>query len=379
MDNLKDDFTCKKIKILFLIDELNSGGTERQLILLCENLSRKHFCPTIGVLRATDFSRKLKLDTPIVNFNWQGLPFIKNVQLVLRIRRYISQENFDFIQTQFQEAEIYGSVASFLSPKKHTILSTRRNLYHWIDDEQMKFRLTKLVSKNVNHIISNSYAAREKCMRMENIEGDKVSVVPNAINISSFSKIDILSARTKLNIDPFKKVVGVVGNLRPVKGVDYFIKAAGILSNEYPDMLFVVAGQGEHKGYLEYLAEKSGVGSKTLFLENAHIPTVVASFDVAVQPSLSESLSNVLLEYMASSKPIVATDVGDARLLIETGSDGILIEAGIPDRIFDAVSYMIKNRELADMMGKSACARVVGHFSISNIVEKYEKLYMSLL
>lgn len=379
IDNVNNDLSTEPIKIFFLIDELNSGGTERQLVLLCENLNRKYFSPTIGVLRGTNFSRGLALKTTIVNFNWHGFPLVKNVHLIMRLRKYITSNNFDIIQTHFQESELYGVLSSFFSPGPHTVITTRRNLYHWVSNDRIMFNITKLLSKKVDHIVSNSHAAKGKCLLLENVPSRKVTVIQNAIDVSGFGKIDNGLAKEKLHIDPSKKVVGVVGNWRPVKGIDCFIKAAKMLSDEDPDMFFVVAGQGPQKEYLEYLAIMLGVYEKMLFLENAHIPTVIASLDVAVQPSLSESLSNVLLEYMASAKAIVATDVGDASLLIQTGQDGILIKAGEPEKVYEAVLYMIKNKSLSETMGLNAYNRVVGNCSISSIVGKYEQLYMGLV
>src|SRR5262249_21222183 len=112
--------------------------------------------------------------------------------------------------------------------------------------------------------------------------------------------------------------VGIVANLRPVKGLEDFVQAAATVSRRHPETSFEVAGEGELRPQLERQAAELGLGARFRLLGPvADIPNFLAQIDVAVLSSHSEGMSNALLEYMAAGKAIVATRVGGNRCLIK--------------------------------------------------------------
>ena len=127
-------------------------------------------------------------------------------------------------------------------------------------------------------------------------------------------------------------------------------------------------------------ANALGLSSCTHFMgTNDAIASVMASFDVAVQCSLSESFSNVLIEYMASAKPIVATRVGDAHRIIGHGTEGLLVEPGSPIAVAGAVASLLREPEAALEMGGRARTKAEHNWSIPQFSRNHRLLYTKLL
>jgi glycosyltransferase involved in cell wall biosynthesis len=122
-----------------------------------------------------------------------------------------------------------------------------------------------------------------------------------------------------------------------------------------------------------------GLGGNIEFLGfREDIPKLIQAMDIFVLPSLSEGHPLALLEAMASEKPVVATDVGGLREVVEDGKAGILVPPKDPRALADKIMMLIKNKELAQEMAISGRTRVVKVFDIKNTAKKYMDTYNQL-
>jgi glycosyltransferase involved in cell wall biosynthesis len=369
----------RKIKILFLIDRLLLGGTENQLILLTESLPRDKYELIIGVLYKTNVQSSMQGKTPIVDFNWRGMPYIKNISLLLRLRRYLDEEKFDILQTHFIESTIYGAWAARLCRPRPYLITTRRNLYHWVKDQPLSLRFLRHTVHWTDRILVNSQKVFDECQRMENIPQEKITLIQNAIEVEKLNGNPIDEAKREIGLPGVFPVIGVVSNLRPVKGLISFIKAAAEIVPKYKLARFVIVGKGPQKEELTFLARELGILDHFVFLgARSDTNKIIAAFDIAVQPSISESFSNVLLEYMASSKPVVATRVGDAEKIIEDGREGLLVRPNSPEELSAAILSLCRNISEAALMGKAARQKVEENWSSAKILETYQQFYRGI-
>jgi len=268
-------------------------------------------------LRKADYQNTLEIKTPIVCFNWPGPRLLKNFSLVWKLGQYLHKENFDIIQTQFVDATIYGAWAARICRPRPSLISTRRNLYHWVDEDPWAFRFLRHTVRWTDRVLVNSQRVFEQCQTIEQIPQEKITLIQNGVEVDKFDGMCSEAAKRSIGLLGKYPVIGVVGNLRPVKGLVSFLEAATRVSHKIPSARFALVGSGPQENDLESLAQALGIHDKVTFLKDAHdIPSVMAAFDIVVQPSLSESFSNVLVEYMAAKKPIVATKVGDAEMVI---------------------------------------------------------------
>lgn len=369
-----------RIKIFFLIDELLIGGTEGQLILLAENLPRDSFEPTIGVLRKNDYQDTLKIKTPIADFLWSGTPILKNLSLLWKIKNYLNKQKFDIIQTYFADSTIYGAWAARLCRHRPYLITTRRNLYHWIKDEPWSFRFLRGTVGWTDRILVNSQSVFKECQRIESIPHEKLTFIPNAIESGRFNGIPTDEAKEIIGLAGKFPVIGVVGNFRPIKGLFSFLQAAEKVHREIPSAIFVLVGKGPQEDELRGHCQKLGIQNQVKFLVGyPDVSTAIAAFDVAVQPSLSESFSNVLLEYMAASKPIVATRVGDAEVIIQDGTHGFLVQPNDPQGLSSAILYLSRNLERAKEMGNLAQEKATRDWNCEKIIKAYRELYKQVI
>jgi L-malate glycosyltransferase len=167
--------------------------------------------------------------------------------------------------------------------------------------------------------------------------------------------------------------------LRPVKGLDLLLDAAARLTDDYPDLVCQIAGEGEMRGALEASARQRGLADRFRLLGSvADVPAFLAGLDIAVLPSRSEGMSNALLEYMAAGRAIVATSVGAAAELIDDGVHGLLVPPNDAGKLAEAIDRLLKNPGLAHRIGKAARRRVRERYSREAMVERFTDFYERL-
>jgi len=371
----------RKIKILFLIDELLApGGTEKQLIFLAENLPRDRFEPVIAVLYENFFLSGLQIRTPIITFKTIRIPFLKNVELIRKLRLYIHRNRIDILQTQFVDSAIYGALSILLMCHRPLFISTRRNMYHWVDESRWQFRLLRATNRIADIVLVNSASVLEECRKIEKVFPQKITLIQNAVEVEKFNCVSKDEAKKRLGLEGDYPVIGVVGNWRPVKGLASFIQAAALIYQRIKNARFVLVGYGPQENALRSLVHDLGIKHRVVFLSNANdIPAVMSAFDIAVQPSLSESFSNVLIEYMAAAKPIVATKVGDAEMVIGNGKDGLLVQPNDPEKLAGAILSIYNKKDDFARMGQLAREKVIANWSSDKILEKYQFFYEDLV
>jgi glycosyltransferase involved in cell wall biosynthesis len=366
----------RRIKILFLINRLFPGGTENQLLFLAENLPRGRFEPILGVLYKTDYHTTLKIKTKTVNFNWSGPPLLKSAYLVWKLRRYLVKESFDILQTYFVESQFHGALAVRLCRDRPIFIGTRRNLYHWTEDQRWSFYLLRYTARWTDGILVNSHTVFKECQCREGIPPEKITLIQNAVEVEKFNNLYSNAAKSNIGLASEFPIIGVVSNWRPIKGLIPFLKAAVLVSQKIPSARFLLVGSGPQEDELRSLVRDFGIHNRVTFLKySSDIPSILAAFDIAVQPSLSESFSNVLVEYMAASRPIVATRVGDAERIIEDGREGILVHPNNPEELSAAILSLFYNKEKAANMGRVAREKVVANWTSEKILNEYCQFY----
>lgn len=369
----------KPIKILFLIDELLKGGTENQLIWLVENLPRDKFDPVLCVIRSNTYTETLTLKTPLVIIGERSLPLWKNFVLIRRLYKLISSSNFDIVQTQFQESEIYAFFSAKMCSRRPILISTRRNLYHWKNEKKITYYVIKNLVRNVNYVLTNSFAVKNKCQILEKVPDSQINVIQNAVDLSRFENIDKNKIRKEFGFKPTDIVVGVVGNWRLVKGLKFFIEAASLVSAKKKGIQFVLVGCGPLEKTLKEDIQQRALDNVVMLGNDTSIASIITAFDIAVQPSLSESFSNVLVEYMAAAKPIVATRVGDAEMVIDHEINGLLVEPANAVEIAKSILKMIDYPNEARDMGIQAQLKVRGLWDQRDILRQYEEFYLNCI
>jgi glycosyltransferase involved in cell wall biosynthesis len=167
-------------------------------------------------------------------------------------------------------------------------------------------------------------------------------------------------------------IVGTVAHLSREKGLKYLVEAASLIFDVRKKLRFVIVGNGECLPELKELVRKKGLAD--CFQFTGFVPNTaecMRSFDVFVLPSLSEGLSSAILEAMATSLPVIATDVGGIPELVKSGDNGLLVAPGDPVGLARAIQQLADNPEESRRMGQQ--------FTLERKILETERLCCSFL
>jgi glycosyltransferase involved in cell wall biosynthesis len=365
----------RPVRVCFLIDELATAGTETQLLALIRHLDRSRVLPHLVLLRGDNpASRALEpADCPVLRLQVGSLGSPAALMHALRFIRYLRRERIDILQVYFPDSSYFGLPAAWLSGVKYR-LRTRNNIGHWLTP------LHRLLGRALNVLttatIANCEAARRALLAAEKPSPESVVVLENGVDLDRFLGLDL--PRRDSAEQP--ACVGVVANLRPVKGLDVLIAALAHLKGRFPELKVLLGGEGEQRSALEAQVRAAGLDGIVEFPGRIlDVPGFLAGLDIAVLPSRAEGMSNALLEYMAAARPIIATAVGATPDLIEDGLQGLLVPPEDPVTLAHALRYLLSQPERARQLGEVARQKALERFSRPAMVRRFEEFYLRLL
>lgn len=210
----------------------------------------------------------------------------------------------------------------------------------------------------------------------EYFPGD-ISVIPNGIDLDRFNP----------NVKPLEKFndgtinILFVGRMDTRKGLKYLLKAFSLISEQYPRCRLIIVGGGWLKNYYKiYLS--NGLSKKVFFegyVSRADLPRYYASSDIFCAPAIGgESFGIVLLEAMASGKPIVASDISGYNELIQNGKEGILVAPENPKAIMEAVIKLINHKDLRKKLGENGLLKAK-EYGWDEVTKQIEDCYYKVL
>ncbi|MCR4337678.1 MAG: glycosyltransferase family 4 protein, partial [Candidatus Omnitrophica bacterium] len=204
----------------------------------------------------------------------------------------------------------------------------------------------------------------------------KITVIYNGIDEENSLK----STSTGSSSSPDGKLtIACVANLRPIKGHRYLLEAISQVVKNFANVQLLLIGEDNMEGELQQLSQNWGIQNHVCFLgKRKDIPSLLQSVDLCVLPSLSEGMSNAILEYMRAGKAVVATRVGGNPELIEEGRTGLLVEAGSGEALANAINQLLADSDLRKRMGEAGRKRVEKLFSLERMVKEYDQLYRSI-
>lgn len=369
------------IRIAFVIDTIESptAGTEKQLLLLIKHLDRKKFIPYLCVLRVSSWLRENFRECELVDM---GVPSFGRPSSYLNLFKFVTflkAQKVDIVQTHFVDGNKVGILAGKLAGVK-AIVSSRRNQGYWHNKREV---LTLTVfNRWVTRFLANSENTRQWTITTEGVDSKRIDVIHNALEIERYNKgsqRECLAFKKNLGLPPDSILIGIVANLRPVKSIDTFLKAAKIVSESCPEAHFIIVGEGPERIRLEQLGVELGIASKIRLLgQRLDIPEILSCIDVGILSSKSESFSNSIIECLAAGLPVVCTDVGGAREAVEDGVNGFVVPPGDYKAMADKIVTILTLCTMAQM-GQASRHKAEKLFSLSAIMQTYEQYYEKVL
>jgi glycosyltransferase involved in cell wall biosynthesis len=369
-------------RALLLTGSLGPGGTELAVMALARGLARRgRVDPRVAVIgTAGRWGQALRAaGIPVDELGLAGpLRRPRALARLLSLARLVRRERIDVLHTFLFDADVYGMLAARLG-RPRAVITTRRAIKSGRPHHLRGYRLT---NRLVHRIVANSEAVRVFTLERERVAPDKVRVIPNGVDAARFAGGDRERLRRELGVAADELLVGAVGTIKPVKGQAVLLEAAAPLLAARPDLKLVLAGTPT-AGYGERLrarVREVGVSERVLLPGSVEqVPDLLAALDLFVLPSLSEGMSNALLEAMAAGRPIVATRVGGNAECLAEGEAGVLVPSDDADALRTALGELLDDPARRAELARRAAARARDEYGLDRMLARTEDLYGELL
>jgi sugar transferase (PEP-CTERM/EpsH1 system associated) len=371
----------KRLRVLHVVSCVGMGGTEHGILKVLQALGSSEFEHQICAMRNIDedFAHRMKIDATISTVGTSNpgfqFPFFRLSRLMKNFRPHIvHSRNFGALEA-IPAARFAGVPVAIHSEHGYELevlkgLPVRRRVvcraFYALADEVFT------VSNELRE-----YHARESWRAPE-----KIRVIYNGVNTEQFRPDPELLAplKSKLGIPAGRVVIGTVGRVVPIKDHDTLLGAAEILMRRGRDIHVLVVGSGSELPRLRMRASASlELRSRTTFLgASDRVPELLNAMDLFVLPSISEGLSNTILEAMATGLPLVVTRAGGNPELVQEDRVGNLFKPRDVEVFAGLLLRLVDDPGLRERYGQAARHRAVEQFSLAGMAKNYRDLYLNL-
>ncbi len=371
------------INVAYVIDTISSpyAGTERQLLHTIGRIDRSRVQPHVVCLRESDWWASTRLEAPsaIIRFrSFRSLDYFRGRR---EFRTFCRENRIDIVQTFFHDANLIGTLWARAAGTP-VVIASRRNLGAGYWHNRAEIAVLRWLRGKTDHYVANSTAAAEEAIEVEKLNRAQVSVIPNGIDPDDYRRPDataIAETRRRWGFQPHHIVIGTVANLRPIKNLPFFIRCAATLAQEYEQARFVIIGEGDQREKLQRMIDELGLRDRvSLPGRSKTVGADLYGFDIAVLCSKGESLSNSLMEYMATGRPPVASAVGGNSELINSPALGHLYRPDDAEDFLAGVRKYIVNEQLRNDIGRAGGEAIRQRFRWEVTLERLTGLYEQL-
>lgn len=315
----------------------------------------------------------------------QRLPIRGSVDPLMtrRIARALGEHPPHIVHTHLLHADLYGIPAAHLvrvDGRRPAVVSSRHN-----DDA---FRLSgrqralnRTLWRLTDRGIAISEAVRDFSIRVEGARPDQIETIPYGLEAPPADPSAArAAARQGLGFAAHERIVGMTCRLVEQKGVAYALEAFARVVDGRPDARLVIIGDGPLRMSLETQASLLGLGSRARFLGwKADAARLMPAFDLFLMPSLWEGFGLVLLEAMAASLPIIASEVSAIPEVVVQDETGFLVPPRDVTKMSHELTRLLDDLPLARHMGMMGRERLETTFSPARMVERTLAVYERLL
>lgn len=361
------------IRVLHVIDHLGFGGAPVYVRDLVENIDRSKVESLVCALRTNP--EAVEIDNEVISLQYRRY----DPRTILAVARLCKRYRIDVLH-----AHLHKSIASCLLASLICKLPIVVHEHGGIVRKGATFSVYRLLLRLLRFratiIIANSQAMAEALVKNAGIDRCSIQVIHNAVDFARFDaeKFSRQGIRKKMRISEADFVLGFVGRLHYVKGVDLLIKALALLLKRPRRYLLIVTGAGGQRRSLEALAQRLGLADRVRFLgpcDNA--AEVMCAFDVGVVPSRQEPFGIVVLELMRMRVAVVASGVGGMGELVTDSVTGLITPANSPVEIAKCVERLAEDPALRSRLADAAYG-FSEKFGIIEHVRQIERIYSKM-
>lgn len=375
------------MKVFHVINNLYTGGAETMLYRLLSRTDCGVFeTEVVSLIGIGPIGQKIQaLGVSVRSLGMRrGVP---NPLAVLRLARWLQQDPSQVVQTWMYHADLVGGLAAKLAGSIPVAWGIRHSTFDSRGTKRMSIWTAMACARLSRWLPARIVCCSEASRRVHTQLGyaaDKMVVIPNGFDVTAFRPDPSArrSVRQELGIPEEAPLIGLVARFHPQKDHRNFVQAAAELTKQHPDVHFVLVGPGieaTNDGLSQLIRESGLVRNIHLLGERSDISEITAGLDIAsLSSAWGEAFPNVIGEAMACGVPCVVTDIGDSARIVD--NTGIVVPPRNPNALADAWDQLIKlGSDGRAQLGRAARQRIVTHFSLPEIVRRYEKLYVEVV
>ncbi len=363
------------VKVLHLINGEHYAGAERVQDLLAQRLPEFGYEVSFVCVKPAKFAETRHCHD--VEVHEMGMRSKYDLTVARRIAQLVRSGGFQLIHTHTPRTAMIGRLVSLMTGVKmvHHVHGQTSTEVHSTWKSRFNAVIERVSLAGAKRVIAVSETSREYMSR-EGLAAERLAVVPNGIAASATPR--------DLNQPSQGFTLGIVGLLRPRKGLEVLLQALALLRKQGHDVTLRAVGTFETP---EYEAEVQQLVNE-LGLQDAvnwrgfqrNVEAELAAMDLFVFPSiLAEGMPMVVLEAMAAGVPIVASRVDGVTDVLREGEDALYVTPGDAAELANAVSGIVTGQTNATTLSQSAQARQAEQFSDVSMARGVAAVYSSVL
>lgn len=364
------------LKILYISSAQSLGGGERHLVDLANGMAKKGHEVFVALRPSSPIADELEA---LPKQNLQALPLRNalDAKSARELAKLVSGNEIEIVHAHM--ARDYPLAAYATRKSSYAKLIVTRHVLFALNP------LHRITLRRASRVIAVSHAVAAQLASSNLVLPDKITVVHNGIDAGRFEiargAFDRRHFLRNWKLPEDSLLIGIVGELTPLKGQAEFLKAAAQVAQHYPNAYFIVAGTDHSQGHTNYAALQELVKQLKLservrnvaWLED--IAQLYCALDVFVSASHTESFGLAIAEAMACATAVVATETGGAKEIIQPGETGLLVPLGDVDKLTAAILELLGNKGKRITMGQAAQQAVAANFGISRMIDETERIY----
>lgn len=363
----------ERVRVVEVMATGTNGGAQEHVFNLVSRLDPEFYDVSVVSLSPGSAVRKLQragIDVTVLDDP-------DDVITTATLAAHLADVRADVIHNHMFRAEIVGTKAAIAlgeaGHRRPWVISTAHSSRVRSSEDQEALRR---LAPQIDHLITVSQAIEDKVVG-EGRDGTPRSLIYNGVDLARYDHQEACcTLREEYGMDADAEIVGVVGRLELEKGHPTLLEAWPLVLERVPCAYLLIVGEGSRQDALHQIARDLGVERHVVFTgRRDDIPAVTAAFDVAVLPSYREAQGLTVLEAMALSRPVVASNVGGIPEMIEDGGNGLLVPPHDPPALAGAIVRLLRNHQLADMLGRAGHTTVHDRFCIQLMVNAVQELY----
>jgi glycosyltransferase involved in cell wall biosynthesis len=362
-----------RIRVVEVLATGTSGGAQEHVFGLVSRMDHARFDVSVVSLSPGSAVRKLER----AGFEVLVIDEHDDAIATGALAAHLVDVRPDVIHNHMYRAELVGTRAAIalgeVGHRRPYIVSTVHSSRVRSEEDR---EMLRVLTPAMDQLIAVSKMIEDKLVA-EGRTTAPITRIYNGVDLSRYERVEACcTLPDEYGMEPGSQIVGVVARLEPEKGHPTLLEAWPLVLRAVPDAYLLIVGEGSRREALEAQTRDLRIAHRVVFTgRRDDVPSVTAALDVAVLPSYREAQGLSILEALALSRPVVASNVGGIPEMITDAVNGILVPPHDPDALAAAIIRLLRDHPFADTLGRAGHDMVHERFCIDLMVESVQAIY----